>query len=132
MESMSVQCDIREPDQVRALVEAVLDRWGRLDVFVNNAAGNFPAALSRISPNGFRTIVDIDLLGTYNSSKIAFEAWFFVPLSVANPCWGSGEETRPARRLGYAAPSPRPPLRYRASIGTKIRAPGSVRGSSAT
>jgi peroxisomal 2,4-dienoyl-CoA reductase len=42
---------------------------------VNNAAGNFPAPLSRISPKGFKTIVDIDLLGTFNCSKLAFDAW---------------------------------------------------------
>jgi peroxisomal 2,4-dienoyl-CoA reductase len=70
-----VPCDIRQVDQVQAVLDAVLARWGRLDILVNNAAGNFPAPLSRISPNGFRTIVDIDLLGTYNCSKIAFESW---------------------------------------------------------
>jgi peroxisomal 2,4-dienoyl-CoA reductase len=75
IECLWVVCDIRQPDQVQAVLDAVLARWGRLDILVNNAAGNFPAPLSRISPNGFRTIVDIDLLGTYNCSKLAFEAW---------------------------------------------------------
>jgi len=68
-------CDIRDPEQVSAMLAAVLERWSRVDILVNNAAGNFPAPLSRISPNGFRTIVDIDLLGTYNCSKLAYEAW---------------------------------------------------------
>jgi len=75
VECLWVVCDIRQPDQVQHVLDEVLARWGRLDILVNNAAGNFPAPLSRISPNGFRTIVDIDLLGTYNCSKLAFEAW---------------------------------------------------------
>ena len=42
---------------------------------MNNAAGNFPAPITKISPNGFKAVVDIDLLGTYNVSKAAFDAW---------------------------------------------------------
>ena len=42
---------------------------------VNNAAGNFPALIKGISPNGFKSVVDIDLLGTYNVSKACFETW---------------------------------------------------------
>jgi len=42
---------------------------------VNNAAGNFPAMMTSISPNGFKAVVDIDLLGTYNVSKATFDAW---------------------------------------------------------
>jgi peroxisomal 2,4-dienoyl-CoA reductase len=48
---------------------------GRLDIVVNDAAGNFPAPMSQISPNGFKAIVDIDLLGTYNVTRAAFDAW---------------------------------------------------------
>jgi peroxisomal 2,4-dienoyl-CoA reductase len=44
-------------------------------VLVNNAAGNFPAPITSISPNGFKAVVDIDLLGTYNASKAVFDAW---------------------------------------------------------
>lgn len=68
-------CDVRDADAVRRVVDGVVDRFGRLDIVVNNAAGNFPAAISDISPNGFKTIVDIDLLGTYNVSKACFDAW---------------------------------------------------------
>ncbi len=75
IECLWVQCDIRQPDQVQGVIDAVLERWHRLDILVNNAAGNFPAPISRISPNGFRTVVDIDLLGTYNCSRLAFDSW---------------------------------------------------------
>ena len=68
-------CDVREPEQVEAVVGGLLERFGRLDILVNNAAGNFPAAMDNISYNGFRSIVSIDLLGTYNVSKAAYEAW---------------------------------------------------------
>jgi peroxisomal 2,4-dienoyl-CoA reductase len=75
MECHWVVCDIRMPDQVQQVMDEVMSRWERIDILVNNAAGNFPAPLSRISPNGFKTIVDIDLLGTYNCSKASFDTW---------------------------------------------------------
>jgi len=73
LEVMWVPCDIREPDQVEAVIESILERWGRLDIVINNAAGNFPAPISGLSYNGFKAIVDIDLRGTYNVTKAAFD-----------------------------------------------------------
>ena len=68
-------CDVRRHDEVTAVVEEVLRRFGQLDVVVNNAAGNFPVPISDLSPNGFKAVVDIDLLGTFNVSKAAYELW---------------------------------------------------------
>lgn len=68
-------CDVRDAAGVGEAVRALVDHYGRLDIVVNNAAGNFPAPISRISPNGFKSVVDIDLLGTYHVSKAAFDAW---------------------------------------------------------
>ncbi len=68
-------CDVRDPDAVRAVVDQVVAEGGGLDIVVNNAAGNFPAPMSGISPNGFKAVVDIDLLGTYNVTRTAFDAW---------------------------------------------------------
>jgi peroxisomal 2,4-dienoyl-CoA reductase len=70
-----VVCDVRQPDQVEAVVARTLEWHGRLDIVVNNAAGNFPVMIDDLSYNGFKTVVDIDLLGTYNVSKAAYEAW---------------------------------------------------------
>jgi len=67
--------DVRHPDAVRSVLEAAVSGQGRLDIVVNDAAGNFPAPMSAISPNGFKAIVDIDLLGTYNVSRTAFDLW---------------------------------------------------------
>jgi NAD(P)-dependent dehydrogenase (short-subunit alcohol dehydrogenase family) len=68
-------CDVRRHDEVTAVVEEVLRAFGRLDVVVNNAAGNFPVPISDLSPNGFKAVVDIDLLGTFNVSKAAYDLW---------------------------------------------------------
>ena len=68
-------CDVRRHDEVTAIVEELLATFGQLDVVVNNAAGNFPASISDLSPNGFKAVVDIDLLGTFNVSKAAYDLW---------------------------------------------------------
>ena len=69
-------------------------RCGGLDILVNNAAGNFPASLEQLSPNGFKTVVDIDLNGTFNMTKAAFEHFFksaggnIVNISAPFAGWG--------------------------------------------
>lgn len=58
-------CDIREEEQVDALVDAVLERHGRIDVLVNNAGGQFLSPAEAISPKGFRTVIDLNVQGTW-------------------------------------------------------------------
>jgi len=59
-------CDIREPAQVEAFVKAVLAAWGRIDIVVNNAGGQFPSPAQHISPNGFLAVVKNNLVGTFH------------------------------------------------------------------
>jgi NAD(P)-dependent dehydrogenase (short-subunit alcohol dehydrogenase family) len=69
---LPVPTDIRQSDQVDRLVHAVEERFGRLDVLVNNAAGNFVAPAEAITPNGWRAVVGIVLDGTFLCSRAAF------------------------------------------------------------
>jgi NAD(P)-dependent dehydrogenase (short-subunit alcohol dehydrogenase family) len=64
--------DIREGEAVDAAIKACAERFGRLDVLVNSAAGNFLAPAAGLSPNGFRAVIDIDLCGTFNAARAAF------------------------------------------------------------
>lgn len=68
-EVLARTCDIREPAQVEALVQEALDRFGRLDVLVNNAGGQFPSPASEISSRGFEAVVRNNLLGTFNVTR---------------------------------------------------------------
>ena len=63
---LAVPTNIREPDQVDALRDAVYARFGRVDCLVNNAGGQFPGLPSTISDNGWRAVVDLNLNGTWN------------------------------------------------------------------
>jgi NAD(P)-dependent dehydrogenase (short-subunit alcohol dehydrogenase family) len=67
--------DIRDPAQVDALVDGTVKHFGRLDVLINNAAGNFVCAAEELSPNGFRTVVDIVLNGTFYCTRAAARHW---------------------------------------------------------
>ncbi len=58
-------CDIREEDQVEALVDGVLERHGRIDLLVNNAGGQFLTPAEDITPKGFRTVVRLNVEGTW-------------------------------------------------------------------
>jgi 2,4-dienoyl-CoA reductase [(3E)-enoyl-CoA-producing], peroxisomal len=71
---LAVAADVRDPDAIARAVRATVERFGKLDTLVNGAAGNFLAPAAALSPNGFRTVVDIDLNGTFNASRAAFEA----------------------------------------------------------
>jgi citronellol/citronellal dehydrogenase len=58
-------CDIREEDQVDALVDGVLERHGRVDLLLNNAGGQFLTAAEDITPKGFRTVMRLNVEGTW-------------------------------------------------------------------
>ena len=60
-----VECDIRDADAVATAFEAAEDRFGLPRVLVNNAAANFPSPAEDLSPNAWRTVVDITLNGTF-------------------------------------------------------------------
>jgi NAD(P)-dependent dehydrogenase (short-subunit alcohol dehydrogenase family) len=75
IDAMHGVCDVRRYDEVEAVVTAVVDRFGALDIVVNNAAGNFPVPITGMSANAFKAVVDIDLTGTFNVSKAAHAAW---------------------------------------------------------
>jgi 2,4-dienoyl-CoA reductase [(3E)-enoyl-CoA-producing], peroxisomal len=64
--------DVRDPSAVEAVVSKTAEAFGRLDILVNGAAGNFVCLAENLSPNGFGTVVDIDLKGTFNVSRAAF------------------------------------------------------------
>jgi peroxisomal 2,4-dienoyl-CoA reductase len=71
---MCVAADVRDPDAIGRAVKETVERFGKLDTLVNGAAGNFLAPAAALSPNGFKTVIDIDLVGTFNAAKAAFES----------------------------------------------------------
>src|SRR5262249_48224353 len=72
-EALAVAADVRKPEEVEKAIAATLGRFGRVDIVVNGAAGNFLCAAEELSPNGFGTVVDIDLKGTFNVCLAAFD-----------------------------------------------------------
>lgn len=66
---LAVGCDVRVTESVEAAVAATVEAFGGIDLLVNGAAGNFPAPIAGLSYKGFRTVVEIDLLGTFNVTK---------------------------------------------------------------
>jgi 2,4-dienoyl-CoA reductase [(3E)-enoyl-CoA-producing], peroxisomal len=71
-EALAVAADVRSYEDVERAVAATVARFGKLDIVVNGAAGNFLARAEELSPNGFGTVVDIDLKGTFNVCRAAF------------------------------------------------------------
>lgn len=67
--AVAYECDIRQPESVAAAFDAIEAGQGLPDVLVNNAAGNFPVPAEDLSANGWRTVVDIVLNGTFHCSR---------------------------------------------------------------
>jgi 2,4-dienoyl-CoA reductase [(3E)-enoyl-CoA-producing], peroxisomal len=61
----AVSVNVREPDSVAQMIQQVTEKHGRLDILVNNAAGNFYAPSANLSPNAWRSVVETDLYGTF-------------------------------------------------------------------
>jgi len=69
--AMAKAADVRDAAAVAGMVAAVAAELGRIDILINGAAGNFICLAENLSPNGFGTVVDIDLKGTFNMSRAA-------------------------------------------------------------
>lgn len=74
VKGLALPADVREADVVDAQVARATDAFGGLDVVVNGAAGNFLCPAAALSPNAFKSVVDIDLRGTWHVSRASFEA----------------------------------------------------------
>lgn len=71
---MGLSADVRDYAAIEAAIQKVYAAWGEIDVVVAGAAGNFVAPAMGMSSGGFRAVVDIDLVGTFNTVRAAFPA----------------------------------------------------------
>src|SRR5215203_2712714 len=72
-ECFATAADVRDYDAVQNAIAKTIEHYGKIDIVVNGAAGNFLCAADQLSPNGFGTVVDIDTKGTFNVCRAAFE-----------------------------------------------------------
>ena len=68
---LAIACDVRDSDQVNDMVSQTVNEFGKIDILLNNAAGNFISPTEDLSPNAFKTVVDIVLNGTFNCTQAA-------------------------------------------------------------
>ncbi len=64
--------DVRDYAAVEAALQKTREQWGEIDILLCAAAGNFPAPVHGMSANGFKAVIDIDLLGTFNTCRAAY------------------------------------------------------------
>jgi len=72
---LPVSCDVRKEDEIQALLQQTLDKFGKVDGLLNNAAGNFISPTERLGPKAFGIIIDIVLKGTVNMTLVFGKHW---------------------------------------------------------
>jgi 2,4-dienoyl-CoA reductase [(3E)-enoyl-CoA-producing], peroxisomal len=72
-ECLAVPADVRDYAAVESAIQQAAGHYGKIDIVVNGAAGNFLCAADQLSANGFGTVMDIDTKGTFNVCRAAFE-----------------------------------------------------------
>src|SRR5829696_5292107 len=72
-ECFALAADVRDYAAVENAIAKTVEHYGKIDIVVNGAAGNFLCAADQLSSNGFGTVVDIDTKGTFNVCRAAFE-----------------------------------------------------------
>jgi NAD(P)-dependent dehydrogenase (short-subunit alcohol dehydrogenase family) len=92
-DAFTIQTDVRVPEQVDRLVEQTVERFGRVDILINNAAGNFICRAEDLSPNGWNAVVNIVLNGSFFCARavarhlIARRAGGSIVSILANYVW---------------------------------------------
>ncbi len=71
-QAAGASADVRDFDAVQATFAVCAEKFGEIDVLISGAAGNFPARANNISSNGFRSVLEIDLLGTHHVMTAAY------------------------------------------------------------
>lgn len=71
--ALGLPLDVRDPQRVAEVLAQTAQSFGGLDIVVAGQAGNFFAPATAISPNGFRAVIEVDLLGTFNVFRLAWE-----------------------------------------------------------
>jgi len=94
-EALAIECDVTDREAVEALVQATVEEFGGLDILVNNAGASFMAGFDDISENGWKTIVDINLHGTYHCTQAAGEHLAESGGSVINLASVAGQQGAP-------------------------------------
>lgn len=93
---LTVQMDVREPEHVQHMVGVADKAFGRIDFLVNNAAGNFICPAEKLSVNGWKSVIDIVLNGTFYCSSLVGKYWIEKGIKgsiinmVATYAWGAG------------------------------------------
>ena len=70
-QALGIAADVRQPEALQAAFGQAGQRFGPIDILVSGAAGNFLASALDMSPNAFKTVIDIDLLGSFNVARLA-------------------------------------------------------------
>jgi 2,4-dienoyl-CoA reductase [(3E)-enoyl-CoA-producing], peroxisomal len=70
--AVACRADVRNYEELKTAVQRTVDQFGALDILVNNAAGNFVCPTAELSPNGWKTVIDIDLNGTFHGCHAAY------------------------------------------------------------
>ncbi|MFO1014297.1 MAG: SDR family oxidoreductase [Caulobacteraceae bacterium] len=72
-DAIGIAADVRDYAAIEASLKATHNKWGDIDVVISGAAGNFVAPALGMSANGFKTVIDIDLIGTFNVLRASFQ-----------------------------------------------------------
>uniref|UniRef100_A0A494BAS6 Peroxisomal 2,4-dienoyl-CoA reductase [(3E)-enoyl-CoA-producing] n=2 Tax=Mus musculus TaxID=10090 RepID=A0A494BAS6_MOUSE len=80
---LPLSMDVRVPPEVMTAVDQALQEFGKINILINCAAGNFLCPASALSFNAFKTVVDIDTIGTFNVSSVLYKKFFRVGILLA-------------------------------------------------
>lgn len=93
---LTIEMDVRKPEDAARMVKDTLQEFGQIDYLINNAAGNFLCPAEKLSPNGWKTVIDIVLNGTFYCSSEVGRYWIEKGIEgriinmAATYAWGAG------------------------------------------